>query len=165
MVVVAIVGVLASLAAPSFSTMIKNNKLVTNINDLSTDIALARSESIKRGKRVTICMSTDGASCAASPATWASGRIVFVDLNADGAVDSGETILRITTALAGNTLTLMDGSATPVALDYIQYRPLGTTDSTGTFKLCDSRTGVFGRSVSINAMGRTTLNSSSVTCP
>lgn len=165
LVVIAIVGILASLAAPSFSTMIKNNRLVTNINDLSADLALARSESIKRGKRITLCMSSNGTSCATSGATWASGRIVFVDSDADGTVDTGDTILRVSSALTGNTLTLMDESATPVALNYIQFRPRGTTDSAGTFKLCDSRVGTFGRSVSVNAQGRMTLNSTSVSCP
>lgn len=148
-ITVAIVAILGAIAAPSFSTMFRNSRLGTDANDLLADLALARSEAAKRGARVTICVSDSGTSC--SGTNWASGRIVFVDQGTAGTVDPGDTILRVTSALAGaNTL-----SASSFANNnYIQYRPKGATDSTGTFTLC---AGTTGRTITINTTGRATL--------
>lgn len=164
-IVVAIVGVLASLAAPSFSTMIKNNRLASNINDLTSDLALARSESNKRGRRVTVCPSTNGTSCSGASA-WATGRLVFVDLDADGTVDSGDEILRVSSALGGNNTMVYTGPAPGnTSYSFIQYRPKGITNTVGTFKLCDDRTGAFGRTIEVTTTGRASLTSTGVTCP
>lgn len=63
LVTVAIAAVLMALAAPNLASFLKNNRLTTVTNDLLGDLAVARSEAAKRGLPVTICVSTDGASC------------------------------------------------------------------------------------------------------
>lgn len=163
-IVIAIAGVLAAVASPYMGTMIKNNRLATNINDLTGDLSLARSESLKRGTRVTVCSSTNGTSCATS-ADWAKGRIVFVDHDADGVVDAGDEILRVSSILkGGNTLVFADTA--PTSLAYVQYRPKGVTNATlvSTFRLCDDRTGSVGRTIAISLTGRATLTTNT-TCP
>ena len=64
--VMAIVGILAALAGPSFSEMIVRQRLRTGAFDLVGDLLLARSEAIKRGVNVTV---TPGS-------TWAKGWTV-----------------------------------------------------------------------------------------
>jgi type IV fimbrial biogenesis protein FimT len=152
MTTVAIAGILAAIAIPSFSTLIKNNRLASNINDLTVDLTLARSEAAKRGNRVTVCISDTGTSC--SGTDWSKGRIVFVDRGAAGQVNAGDVILRVTSALmGGNTL----GTSSFAHTGYIQYRPNGVADSTGVFKLCDERTGAVGRWITITSTGRAAL--------
>ena len=83
MMVIAIVAILAKLAGPSFRTMMLNNRLAAATSDLLVDLAAARSESARQGKRVTLCISTNGTSCTTG-AAWQSGRIIFVDERTSG---------------------------------------------------------------------------------
>ena len=57
MVTVGVVAIMLSVAVPSISSMVKGNRLSTQINMVMADIHLARSESVKRGVRVIICRS------------------------------------------------------------------------------------------------------------
>lgn len=173
LIVVAIVGILAALAGPSFRTMMQNNRLATTTNDLLTDLALARSESARQGKRVTLCISSSGTSCATG-SNWQGGRIIFVDESTSGTtgtVDSGEKIIRVTASDTSGSVTInasgFTNSAGTATSNYIQYRPSGALNSnaTGKFKICDDRTGNFGRTVVITATGRAALTNSSTSCP
>lgn len=60
LIVVAIVGILASLAAPSFSQFIKSQKIKSMATDLNASLTLARSEAIKRNASVTMSPTTAG---------------------------------------------------------------------------------------------------------
>lgn len=171
MVVIAIVAILAAIGLPNYQAMIQSNRLVTATNDLMADLAYARAESGRRGVRVSLCTSTDGATCATG-AAWQGGRIVFVDPATWGTVDTnnGEEILRATTADGGSNVTItaagftVGGTATT---NYIQYRPNGTSNSTtaGTFTICDNRSGNHGRIIGVDITGRANLTSTTVSCP
>jgi len=52
--VITVLGVMVSLAVPSFTNMIDRNNTLSVANDLLADIQLARSEAIKRDTTVTI---------------------------------------------------------------------------------------------------------------
>lgn len=54
MIVLAIAGILAAVAFPSYTTMVKNNCLTTTTNNLVTHMQLARSEAVKRRQDVTL---------------------------------------------------------------------------------------------------------------
>lgn len=108
LIVVTIVAILGMIAIPSFRTLLLNNRLATATNDLLTDLALARSESSRLGKRVTLCISADGAACETGSA-WQNGRMIFVDESTSGTVgevDSGETVLRVTPADTQSSVTI-----------------------------------------------------------
>ena len=130
MMTLVIAGILLTVAVPSFSEMIKNSRLTTEINELVTILNYGRTEAIKRGVDVTVCKSNTGTSCAGN---WEDGWVAFVDLNDDGAIDTGETILRIHGALStGNTLAF--------PRNRISYSAQGfAVGFTGTFVLCDDR--------------------------
>lgn len=66
MVVVALVAIFASLAAPSFSNFVSSQRVKTTAYDLATSLLLARSEALKRNQNVTVAP-TDSA------AGWAGG--------------------------------------------------------------------------------------------
>ncbi len=63
--VVAIIGILAALAAPSFSELIKSQRIKSMATDLNASLALARSEAVKRNRNVTMSPTTAG--------SWQSG--------------------------------------------------------------------------------------------
>jgi type IV fimbrial biogenesis protein FimT len=53
-VTVAIVGVIAALAAPSFNNLIRSQRIKTAANDLVSALLFARSEAVKRNADVTV---------------------------------------------------------------------------------------------------------------
>lgn len=173
LIVVAIVGILAALAGPSFRTMLLNSQLASETNELLADLAFARAESARIGKRITLCVSSSASSCG-SGASWTAGRISFVDESSSGTtgvVDSGEEIRRVTQPSASNSAVIttsgFTNSAGSATSNFIQYRPNGSLNSTttGTFKICDSRVGNFGRTIQISATGRASLTSTTTACP
>ena len=87
MMTLTVAAILFGVGIPSFVDMVRNNRVAANINELSTAFAIARSEAIRRGANVTVCRSSDDATCGAS---WADGWIIFVD---NAASDTGPPVL------------------------------------------------------------------------
>ena len=139
-----IVAILSTMAVPSFTTMIKNNRLTTQVNEFILALNVTRSEAVKRGSSVTIT---------AVGGDWNAGWTVE---------DAAGNDLRIGDPLQG-TMTLTSGNSNTV----ITYLASGTATGTptaapGSFDLCDDRTGETGRQVSISATGR--IGVSNITC-
>lgn len=156
MTTLAVAAVILTLAVPSFSTIIKDNRQVTQANDLITTLVYARSEAINRGSRITVCKSNDAATCAASGG-WEQGWIAFVDANSDANVNAGEEILRVHSALSVSTTLKGDANLG----NYISYVSRGNTRlisgaiQSGVMVECDDRGfGSKAQAISINATGR-----------
>jgi len=154
MVTIAVIGITLAFASPNIVSFIQNYRISTQTNNLLADLQLARNNSVSQGMRASVCASNTGTGC--SGTNWGAGRIVFIDVNGNGAVDAGtDTIVRVTEAFSsGNTLVATNLSTAGL----IQFRPTGlasgVTGSGATFKLCDERTGAFGRTVSVSPTGR-----------
>lgn len=88
MVTVAIVGIFASIALPSFSNLVESNRISTKTNELVSGLLLARSEALKRSNNVTLCPSADQTSCSGNN-DYSTGWIIFLDCDSDGVVDGG----------------------------------------------------------------------------
>jgi Tfp pilus assembly protein FimT len=71
--------------------------------------------------QAVVCVSTTGSSCAASPATWASGWIIFWDENGDNNLNSldKDVLLKIHDPLPSNMtmVTLPSGTETLLAFN------------------------------------------------
>jgi type IV fimbrial biogenesis protein FimT len=122
LMVVALVAILASLAVPSFRTMLVKRSLQAAADSLVSDMRFARSEALKRSTRTTICRSTNGTSCAVA-GSWSDGWIVFVDMNADSAVGTGDDIVRVQQAFENISSILGPSLAAP--LPSFKYEPTG----------------------------------------
>lgn len=161
-VTLAVASILLLTGIPSLNEMTDRNRLVSQINSIAGSLALARSEAIKTGGIVTICASSDKATC--NVTTWQSGWIAFTDIDKDAVIDSGDgdTKILIHDALTGGTelrLTLSDGA------DIYQFLPDGSSrdrDSSGitigTFILCPKDKDVDkAKALNINFIGRSSL--------
>lgn len=139
-VTLVIAGILVSLAAPSFTSFIKNNRINSQANDLIADLSFARSEAIKRGASVTVCRSDDGQNCNAG--AWTAGWIVL---------DATGQVLRVHEQLSGDNTLVADGNIT----NSLNYLRTGVTDLNvpGQFTLCDANSGK-GRIIQLSATGR-----------
>lgn len=86
MAVVAIVSIMLSIGTASYRYVTFANRVSSEINGLLGDLQVARSEAVRLGLPVSVCPSTDGASC--TTGGWEQGWVVFSDFNGDGALDS-----------------------------------------------------------------------------
>ncbi|WP_407354581.1 Tfp pilus assembly protein FimT/FimU [Luteimonas sp. R10] len=72
MITVVVLAVVLALAAPSFISIINNNRLAAQGNELVASLHHARSEAIRRNASITVCNSADGATCSAAASDWSS---------------------------------------------------------------------------------------------
>lgn len=164
---------IVALGVPAYSNFVDDNRMITATNDLVTDMQVARSEGIKRNVAVSICASTDGATCSVAN-NWQPGWIVFQDDNADGVVNLGN-VLRSHGAVTGNDLSIAitAGNATSfISFNGDGYpRDGANLVQSATFSLCDHRGAPagteFARSIQLGASGRmrSSDDAGSVTCP
>ena len=155
---IAIAGMLAGIAIPSFISLITSNRLTTYANELMTALNLARSEAIKRGVQVTVSRK-GGVS-----QEWEGGWDVFVDDDGDDTFSAGDEILR-TYATLPSGYTLRTGTST--YQDYASYLPSGVSKRVvgDTFRLCYDTDNTTSRAIIINSIGRARVSTGTVSCP
>ena len=126
MVTISIAGIMVSMAVPSFTDALRNNRLSTYANDFLSSLILARSEAIKRGVSVTVRKSVE---------QWEDGWTVFVDDNADGQLNADEKIIHSHGALPATFTLRGNGNFT----HFVRYLSSGASSTTGSFMLCDNK--------------------------
>src|SRR3989338_6261567 len=131
MIVVTIAAILASIAAPSFSDLINNTRLTSTMSQLTSDLNRARSEAIKRNRRVLVCVRSTDTACGAIT-NWQNGWLVCYDEDQDGACDatSAANPNPIAVHSAINAHLTLTGSA-----DTIYFNPSGTQGAGGAATL------------------------------
>lgn len=151
MITLVLVAILATIGVPSFVNFIANNRLTVQANELVSALNLARSESIKRNLRVTVCRSANGTGCGG---TWNNGWIVFVDEGTAATVDGGDEVLRVySSAGSSATLTAVVPSTT-TAVNAVQFQGIGLTTRV-EFTLTDANcSGDQRRIIDVGASGR-----------
>jgi type IV fimbrial biogenesis protein FimT len=94
---------LMAIGIPSYRYVTNANRISAEINGLLGDLQFARSEAIKQGRTVSVCVSTDQTSCStASPdLNWHKGWIVYSDMNGNGAIDAPGEVLRAQKSFTG----------------------------------------------------------------
>jgi type IV fimbrial biogenesis protein FimT len=156
MTTLTVVGVSLSFAIPTFMTVVNNNRRATAVNQLVSTMHLARSEAVTRNLQVTICPSTDGIRCEATP--WEKGWLAFPDLDSDRQVDANEVVIA-----TGNDFSNIDISTIEFPT-FLVYRPNGRVmvnnigQNTGQLTFCDKRGADHARVVVINSSGQPRLS-------
>ncbi len=168
MIVIILIAIGASLAAPSFSNIIRDTRLTTQANSLLSSLQLARSEAVSRGVQVSIRRTSS---------EWDGGWQVFTDWDADGNFDGNanvtncaveqDCLLRTSAAMdAGYTLRTGNNYD-----NWLAFLPSGLPVSSGglgndTFRLCDkSAKTEYSRSIIVNNTGRPAVTPTASECP
>lgn len=127
MFTVTLAGILAAVAVPSMSKMFKTNRVQTEASSFVGDLMLARTEAVKRGQNVSVCASSDGATCLGAN-TWQSGWIVIPDSNATctGATTASPAIK------IRKTFSTTDTLVASVAKSCVTFNREGFTSNLGT---------------------------------
>lgn len=114
MVTLAIAAVLATLAVPSFRAAILSSRVNSVADTVASDFRFARSEAVKRTRRVTVCASSDGSTCVGNGGLWRTGWIVFIPTAANGGFTVGDEIIRVQDAFASiDSIAAADGTSRP----------------------------------------------------
>jgi type IV fimbrial biogenesis protein FimT len=157
--------VMLGIAVPGTSTFITANRIAGQVNDLSSAIALTRSEAIRRNQHVVICKSADGNSCTRS-GRWDIGWLVYVDANMNRKWDSKKRVLHVQGKVPdGYTIRYSAFGSR----HYVAYRPTGHTRTNGTFYICKPKEMKRSRALILTKSGRVRLsktraNGEPITC-
>ncbi len=94
MITVAVAAILLGIAVPTFSDIIRNNRLTAGANDLLHSTQRARSEAVKRQASVAVCATDDAEAELPTCSDGAFSQwIVFVDTDGDWTVDADEPVI------------------------------------------------------------------------
>lgn len=144
------------MAAPTLQGAVDSVRLSSAANAVLADLYLARSEALRRNRRVALCKSPDGLLCS-QQGGWEQGWILFEDANNNGTIDPGEPLINRHPGLESNLL--LRGNQ-PVS-SYISYSPEGASKLTGggfqagTLTICrQSAAPTPSRQMVLNAIGR-----------
>jgi len=126
MIAIAVIGVLASIAFPSFTSVINGGRLSGMTNELVASIQVARTEAIRRNVRAVVCPSANGTTCSGG-ANWSAGWMVFFDNDRNDTPGGvGETVLRY---VQGNAPAQVQTS--PAIAGALVFRPDGRARVSG----------------------------------
>lgn len=136
MVVLAVAGIILSLAVPSFREFHRSSTMTAAANGLVSGLLIARSEAVKRQLPVTFCITADpAAEVPACVADSGGAFVVFVDEAGNGnAVIDGDDIVLMRSSAPGGRVTLFMQSHT------VTYGANGFPRGAATrFLFCDDR--------------------------
>ena len=153
LVVLAILASLASIAMPGLATLLRHREGESLMNLLGKTVRFARNAAITNGTVVTLCRSENGAECGGS---WSQGMIVFIDADADRALDPGQRVLVSHTLESGTAEIYWRAFRNR---QYLQFTPLGSTNNqNGNFTICPGNGNPrFAHQLIINRAGRSRL--------
>ena len=154
MIVLVIVAVIVMIAAPSFSTLIQRTKLKAYANEWVASVYLARSEAIKRNAVMTLCTSTDGATCTGG-GNWEQGWLVM---------DPNDTVIKYQQPLEPG-IVLFEMSS--IGFNTMAFQPSGVASDSAVLKLCqqEAASGVEAKILTVSMTGRPRIETKPDTCP
>jgi type IV fimbrial biogenesis protein FimT len=147
MVTLSVVAVLLSAGVPSFSAMVKNNRLVSESDELRALLSAARFEAKLQRTTVTVCRSTDAIEC--SPGDWGAGYMAFIDLDGDARLDDDERLLEHRSKSTRGIGVSYSRAGGILRFDGNGY----AADSSGTFTFCDERGAAQARELMVSVVG------------
>jgi len=96
MVVVALIGIVAAYAVPSFTQLVERSRVTSTVNGVLGILNYARSEAVKAGQTIEVTPLTGN--------DWDTGVVVWLDVDGDDALDAGEELRRFTDIPNGLTV-------------------------------------------------------------
>lgn len=152
MVGLAIVAILLTSVGPSIRDILIRNRIVAQINELSSIVQFARSQAIDQQTNSIMCPSENFTDCHAN---WDLPKMVFIDIDNNGIRSNNEEIL------AGSDHILPSLYLTGPAV-VVRFQGNGTVASPATLLLCHKdKEAKFARALIISLQGRVKLSTDS----
>lgn len=154
MTTLAILAILVGIGVPSMRSFLVEQSLTGELSRLTSALAFARAEAVSKSQQVVVCASADGLACS-NATNWATGWIVFRDVNSDGAATLGtqqclaaeDCLLRVEDAISNQNKLTSDAAF--VAFD-LQGTRAGASST--NFLLCSDES-TWLRNLNMSAAG------------
>jgi type IV fimbrial biogenesis protein FimT len=146
LVALAILAIVVSIAAPSFTRTLQSNRAAVMSNELLGAMQIARSEALKRRTDVTLCRRNVAGDACESGTDWTAGWLMI----------QGTNVIRVWEPTTGITLTgLADG---------VTYRSTGLT-TLAAVQSFSIETPSCRRTVSVSLTGNAFVNQNGCQSP
>ena len=144
----AIVAILLVTGVPAIKNYIWNLRMKTTMDELQTDLNLARGRAISHNIQTVICPATDSYDCSGR-SDWQDGWIVFTDLNSDRHKQNGEPLLKYAGAVAFLNIS------SSRSRNYLRFYPNGTAPGSNiSILFCDQRGAEYAGKIIVSNSGR-----------
>lgn len=149
MITLAVLTVTLTLAAPSFTELIRDNRLISEVYAMRATLNMARSEAIARRLPVVVCGTVDGLACSEDP-DWSSGYMVLLGADDSATVDvDNPSLNRLQWENRPNSRVSMVFSG-----DFTRFDAMGASlGNTGTLVFCDARGAEKARGLIVTSVG------------
>lgn len=139
-IVMLIIAILAAIGVPTYQYVTTSSRMSSELNALLGDLQYARSEAVRQGQTVTVCIAdqtTPPYACAAAGTSdWSQGWLVFSDVGATQNYDSGagDVVLRVQNAFIGGDTFADSDNVNAVSFNRDGFANLGAAQVTLTLK-------------------------------
>ncbi len=141
LVAASIAGLMAAIAAPSFSHLIEQHRMTISSNALMSAFVIARQSAISKNQFVAICAGNVESGCHAD---WGGGEwLIFTDRNRNGRLDMDESLIQDGSATLGRAVRILANR--PMKMP-ILFHPIGHAEqlngafAAGTLRICAAST-------------------------
>lgn len=161
MIALLISAILMAIAVPSFTRIIRDNRVLSGANSLVGAIGQARSEALRRSRSVTVCPSVNGTTCSGSD--WPGGWIVVLEktsVGTGGASDpDGTAVPPNGVLITGSKVKDTASTRTAGSKDWVRFTARGMVEEVLTLQLKPStcNTGTPFQELTIGIAGRVSL--------
>jgi len=162
MVTIAVAAILMAIAFPSFQSVMRSNRLATATNQVIGAVSLARTEAIRNTRGAGVCASSDGSTCAVST-DWATGWLVWSDLDGNGTYDGSptDTALRF---MKGDAKTVVTGPSAATAIRFDARGRLAGAQQTIVLQPVTCGTQALRRTLTVAVSGQVRKTGALATC-
>ncbi len=134
MVALVVLAILAAIAVPGYDGVVLSSRLRTYTTDFSASAQLARSEAMKRNAPITLCSSSDGASCDSS-AGWEQGWVILAGSTVVKHYPAAKTGYLLSSSVRELTFLPSGFGSTPATLTICRATPLGNQERSLTLSV------------------------------
>lgn len=150
LIVLAIVAALMALALPSLTSSSASVHAAVARGDMLGSVMASTRHALVAQRRVILCPSDDGNSCAHETTDWSKGWLAYIDQNNNRARDPGERIILSKPALQGEIRLISTKGRTQLV-----FQPRGdNAGSNVTFTLCHRRGSIPAKTLVLANSGR-----------
>lgn len=128
LVSVTIISILLSLVTPTTQHILTTNRIVADINSLSTITQRGQFSAVNEQMTVTLCPTQNYSTCTSS---WSNAKMLFSDANENGQRDSNEALIATSDPL--NSSNIISGISSPVI-----FSASGTINQNTIIVVCPS---------------------------
>lgn len=149
MIALAIVGIVLTFVVPSAQSILIQNRIIGEINEISGIIQYARNNAIDEQANTVLCPTTDFINCSGN---WDDPKMVFADLDGDRTRGGAEELLVGTSSISNaNNLS---GPA-----NVILFQANGAVGSPATLLLCHKdKDDKYARALTVSLQGRVRMS-------